>query len=246
MEKYEIFKKAIEKGKFEGCKEGLLSIGLTIGSNRTAFKELYTAYFTNESKYEHQPRRGPKIEFEFSRSRDVLIKRSELELKFSTARFLEYMSLQVFCYGDIYPLGSVVELDEMLFTKKFMRSSGVLKENGRILAVITGRFVPVDEGNKKHVIEYVATPFPSGKAPSGEKVTMFLNKVLIKNLVHSGYSDEKESEYVQELREELVLSNKKSVAFLTDAEMEDLASQKGVQTQKEVRVNRELIDGEVS
>jgi len=207
-----------------------------MGSNHVVFKDLYTAYFTNEARFEHKPRRGAKIEFEFNRAKEeVLIKRLEIELKFSIEQFLEYLNLLALCFGEIYPLGSVVELDEKLFTKEFMKASGVKEGERSILAVITGRFVPVDEENDNYVIEYVATPYPSGKG-----TTVFLNRVLIKGVVHSGFSDEEEDVHVRKLREELVLTDKKSIAFLTDDELGDLA--KGT----EAKVNVKLIDGEVS
>ena len=237
MEKHEIFNDAIEKGKFEGCdKEDLMSIGIAIGGNHVAFKDLYTAYFTNEARFEHKPRRGAKIEVEFKRSKDeVLVTRLKIELKFSIVQFLEYLNLLMLCFGEIYPLGSVVELDEMLFTKEFMKASGVKEGERSILAVITGRFVPVNEENDNYVIEYVATPYPAG-----DGITMFLNKVLIKGVIHSGYSDESEVEFVQKFREEIVLMEKKSIAFLTDDELGGLVEH----TKADVRGN--LVVGEVS
>jgi len=237
MEKQEIFNQAIERGKFEGNnKEDLLSIGITIGNNHITFKDLYTAYFANKARYENKPRRGAKVEVEFNRSEDeVLIKRLETKLKFSTAQFLEYLNLLTLCFGEIYPLGSIVELDEQLFTKEFKKASGIKEGERSILAVIIGRFVPVNESSDQHLIEYVAIPYPSG-----EGATMFLNRVLIKGVIYSGFSDEKEEAYTQELREGLVLSSRKSIAFLTDTELDGLAQQ----TAK--NADTILIDGEVS
>ena len=237
MEKHEIFNQAIGREKFEGCnKEDLLSIGITIGSDNVAFKELYTAYFADEARFEYKPRRGAKIEVEFNRLDDeVLIKRLETELKFCVSQFLDYLNLLTLCFSNIYPLGSIVELDEKLFTKEFFNASGVKEGESSLLAVITARFVPVDENNEQQFVEYVATQYPSGAIG-----VMYLNQALIKGVVHNGYSDEKEKAYVQELREELVMSNKKSIAFLTKDEVDVLIKY------REARRRKKMTDGEVS
>jgi len=240
MEKQEIFNQAIEKEEFEGYnKEALLSIGITIGNNHVTFRDLYTAYSTNKDRYENNPRRGAKIEVEFNRSNDeVLVKQLKTELKFSIEQFLRYLNLLTLCFGEIYPLGSVVELDEKLFTEEYRKISGIKEGERSVLAVITDRFmpVPVSGSSDQHVIEYMATAYPYG-----DGATMFLNRVVIKGMIHSGLADEKEEAYVQELRENLVMSGRKSIAFLTDEERAGLAKQR-----KAANERKKLIDGEVS
>ena len=231
MEKHEIFNQAIEQFK-DRNKEDLLSIGITIGSNHSTFRKLYTAYITNKAKYENKPRIGAKIKVEFNRSEDeVLIKRAPTELKFNTKEFMDYLNLVSICFGDIYPLGSIVELDDELFAKEYKRSSGV-KEGERSWVVIVSRFISPNEDNIQHFIEYIATPYPHGEG------TMFLNRMTIRGVVHSGLIDEAEEAYVQQLRETLVVSNSKSIAFLTDEELDRLFKQP-------TNMNENMVYGEV-
>jgi len=221
MEKHEVFNQALEKNLFEGRKkEDLLSVGITLGSNHTTFKNLYTAYFTNEDVYENNPRIGAKIKVEFDRANEkIIIKQVETELTFNTQEFLNYLNLLALCFGDTYPLGSVVELDELLFTENFKKASGIKEGEHSVWVVITERFVATEDAFDQYFVDYVATPYPYG----GTK--MFLNRVMIKGVVHKGLSDEAEEEYASQLREALVVSNKKSTAFLTDAELEGLFNQ---------------------
>ena len=239
MEKHEIFEQAIGTKFKEHNKEDLLSIGIAIGTNQKTYKDLYIAYSRGEAKYENNPRRGAKIEVEFNLSEDeILIKRLETVLKFNREQFLIYINLMMLCFGEIYPLGSVLELDEELLTKEFLRASGVKdEEEGSVRVMITDRFVPVSEDNDQFIIEYIARPFPYGEGTS-----MFLNRVSIKGMIHSGLADDVEETFVQELRQELVVSGKRSVAFLTD---EELA---GVIEERDKREDNEdnLLDGEVS
>ena len=230
MEKHEIFNKATGRFK-DRSNEDLLSIGISIGSNHATFRNLYTAYITNKAKYENTPRIGAKLKVEFNRSEDeVLIKRATTELKFNTREFMDYLNLVSICFGEIYPLGSVVELDNKLLTKEYKNSSR-FKEEERSWAIIVSRFVSPNE-NDQHFIEYIATPYPHGEG------TMFLNRLTIRGVVHSGLTDETAEAYVQQLRENLVVSNKKSMAFLTDEELDELFKQP-------TDMNRNMVYGEV-
>ena len=154
-----------------------------------------------------------------NRSEDeILIKRAVTKLKFNTKEFMDYLNILSICFSDIYPLGSVVELDEKLFTKEY-RNSLEMKEGERFLAVIVSRFVPPNEVDNQYFSEYIATPYPHGEG------SMLLNRMTIRGIVHSGLVDETEEAYVEKLREELIISNKKSIAFLTDEELDKLYKQ---------------------
>ena len=67
---------------------------------------------------------------------------------------------------------------------------------------------------------------------------MFLNRMTIRGVVHSGLSDETAEAYVQQLRENLVVSNKKNMAFLTDEELDELFKQP-------TDMNKNIVYGEV-
>ena len=221
MDKIEIFSQAIERFK-DHDKEDLLSIGITIGSNPITFKKLYTAYFTNKEKFENKPRIGAKIEAKFNRFEDeVLIKRSKIELRFSTKQFLDYLNLLMICLGEIYPLGSVVEIDESLLRDEFKKAASVKTEmRSSVQVLITGRFVPLRDDNGEYLIEYVGRVRPFGE---GSNVApMLFNRVMIKSVVHSGLVDEIEEAEVMKLRSELIYGNQISVAFATDEQLEGL------------------------
>ena len=221
MDKHELFNKAIVKFK-DHDKEDLLSIGVSIGSNPITFKNLYKAYFTNKEKYENKPRIGAKIEVKFNRSDDeVLIKRGRIELRFSTKQFLEYVNLLMICFSEIYPLGSVVEIDDALLRDDFRKAASVKTEmRSSVQVVITGRFVPLHDDDREYVIEYVGRVRPFGE---GSKIApMLLNRAMIKGVVHSGLEDEIEEADVMKLRSELINGNQLSVAFATDKQLEGL------------------------
>ena len=209
MEKQEMFEQAIQTRFKDHNKEDLLTMGIAIGTNQKTLKNLYIAYSKSEAKYENNPKRGVKIEVEFNFSEDeVLIKRSERSLKFSREEFLVYLNLVMLCFGEIYPVGSVLELDKNLLTKDFIESSGVREGESTVRVMVTDRFVPISEDNDEYFIDYLV------RLPYGDQSTIFLNRVLIKGMVHDGLVNESEEELVQEeLRKELVASGKRSVIF---------------------------------
>jgi len=223
MEKHELFKQAIETEAYSDYnKEDLLSLGISIGSNRVTFRDLYKAYFMNESNYENKPMIGSKIEVLFDRLEDkVIIKRSKIVLEFSIQKFLEYLNLLMICFGEVYPLGSVVEIDETLLNEEFKKAVGVNVEAGiSVRAVITGRFVSLRDDSGEYVIEYVGRLRPFGE---GSKVApLLLSRVMIKGVVHSGLADEVEEADVMRLRSELINRKPLSIAFATDEQLNDL------------------------
>ena len=223
MEKHDLFKQAIEIERFkEYNKENLLSLGISIGSNRVTFKDLYTAYFMNEPTYENRPIIGAKIEVSFNRSEDqIIVQRQSKVLEFNTADFLEYLNLMMICFGEVHPLGSVVEIDETLLSEEFKKGAGVNVATGAPLyVVITGRFVSLSDDSGEYVIEYVGRLRPFGE---GTKVApLLLSRVMIKNVVHSGLVDEAEEAEVMRLRLELVDKKPLSIAFASDEQLDGL------------------------
>jgi len=223
MEKHELFNQAIATETFKDyAKEDLLSLGLAIGSNHVTFRELYKAYFTNKSKYENEPMIGAKIEVLFDRLEDkIKIKRASTSLEFNEVKFLIYLNLLMICFGEIYPLGSVVEIDESLLNEKFQKIVELQAETRKpIYAVITGRFVSVGNDDGEYLIEYVGRLRPFGE---GTKVApLLLNKVLIKDVIHSGFVDESEESDNMKMRLEFLDKKVLSTAFATDEQLEGL------------------------
>jgi len=174
MEKHELFVQAIATEIFEKYDDSeLVSIGMSIGGNEFIFKELYKAYLQNAPSYENNPMIGAKLEVKFNPEADeIIIKRHETNLHFTNETFLQYLNLISICFSEIYPLGSVVELDNEMFTEEFMEAStqedaeesremeSTEKENAEekepLLAMITGRNVTLMEDFEDCMIDYLA------------------------------------------------------------------------------------------
>jgi hypothetical protein len=232
MEKQELFKKGMEAINIEvENREVLYSVGMSIGSNAVVFKELYRSYLTKEQRYEYQPFIGAKMEVVFNVSEDeIMIKQLGKALEFTSQTFLQYMNVIKLCFSEIYPIGSVVELDAELLRPEFLKLVNGLEENEGVQVVITGRFVPLDE-EEAYVVEYLARLWPYGEGSASDPI--LLSKEMIKRVVHSGLTDELEESVVAELREELIMSNKKVLSCLPDEELDVLLEDSSIEELEE-------------
>jgi len=127
MEKHELFKIELEEQQaFAGYDVTvLLSVGIQVGNSVVSLKKLYKVYMNGDPSYVYKPRRGANIEFLFnSESDEITIKQLEKKLKFTEDLFLKYLNLTCLCFHKIYPIGSVVELDEDMLDDDFKTAFG--------------------------------------------------------------------------------------------------------------------------
>ncbi|MCL1989544.1 MAG: DUF4176 domain-containing protein [Defluviitaleaceae bacterium] len=215
MEKNELFRQALSQEIFSSYnEEDLFSIGVAIGNNPVVFKELYQAYLKNGARYENKPMLGAKIEVDFMRETDeIMIKRVETTFKLNSETFLSYLNMLNICFGEVYPMGSVVELDGETLTESYAKAMRIKPSEKPLMATITGRFIPIGE-SENHFTEYMASLWPYGA--SDELAPLFISKMMIKRVIHQGMIDEVEAEYVKKLRERLIAEDQRSMAFLTD------------------------------
>lgn len=121
-------------------------------------------------------------------------------------------------YQELYPIGTVVDLD-----KKYFRKIYDIDEIDNIRVVISHRFVPY---NKNIFIPYMGMHYPFG--PLGvENDGVHFTPRVIKNVVHMGYRDEKETAYLFKIKEKLIVENNmKSSAMMMDRNILDKILQK--------------------
>ena len=117
-------------------------------------------------------------------------------------------------YEDIYPLGTVVDLN-----KKYFKNILPVDEVDELRVVITYRFVPLTELS---YIPYVGSLYPVGNMGILENDIHFTPRAIEK-VVQMGYQDEKELAFLYEIKNKFLIHNgKHSSGFATNEEVEEM------------------------
>jgi len=215
MEKYELFIKALKNApEFEAYKqEELVSLGQFLGNDTMVFKAVYQAYLDKKASYENKPRIGAKVVINFDwKQEEVTMKRVETELIFPLTTFLSFLAIIDTCFLEIYPIGSVVELELDMMSEQVRR----MYQDALALVSISGRKVWLDDG-RHYFVDYVGRLWPFGEGPLTPPI--FLSNAHIKRVVSTGMKDETEEKFVQKaLRIDIINEKRKSLAYLTDEE----------------------------
>lgn len=219
MKKDELFTYALSnKRDFEAYKqEDLVEIGRFLGGDHIVFKDVYKAYLDKKSVYENDPMIGEKVEIIFDwKNEEVVFSMQEIKLKFVIEAFLSYLSLIDTCFLELYPLGSVIELELDMMPERVRR---VYKDSDAFVS-ISGRKVSMGDEDK-YFVDYIGRVWPFGEGALTPPI--FLSKAMIKRVVFTGMIDEAEEEYADKvLRLEVINSRRKSINYLTDNEQKEI------------------------
>ena len=119
-------------------------------------------------------------------------------------------------YSETYPLGTVVELEAEL-----QNVAVDVEFDGRIKVVILNRFAPLDD---KLFFYYTGTIYPVFN--TGEQINMIhFTPSMIKRVVHEGYSDEYDVEYVKNKKREMLFDKRMHSTEITTAQEVDMIRQ---------------------
>lgn len=191
MDKNDLWRTTLERSfKTEKSIQDYLTIGMMLGTQKSLFKQLYLAYLNQLSSFEHKPMLGAKMNVQMDyQQRSVVISRAEQKLTFTFKEFQQFMALIDAVFGEIYPIGTVVELDEALLpkeTEQFMTNP----DDG-LLVVLYARKIPLEDDQQ--LVDYVGTLWPFGMMPDVEP--LFINNLMIKRVVALGLTNDYEAQF---------------------------------------------------
>ena len=116
---------------------------------------------------------------------------------------------------EVLPLGSVVDLKKELFS--------FIKDVDRIRIVITYRFLAKEES--KGYFPYAGVVYPTGML--GRKEVIYFTPALIEQVVHRGFEDIQEHQYIYLMKREFIIEKgMKSFGFGTREEIENFMKEK--------------------
>lgn len=145
---------------------------------------------------------------------NCMLKTNLGELYLSNNDFRKVIAGIVDIYEDIYPLGTVVDLN-----KKYFKGILPVDEIEELRVIITYRFVPLTESS---YIPYVGALYPMGNMGILKNDLHFTPRAIEK-VVQIGYQDEKELAFLFEIKNKFLIQNgKHSSGFATKDEVEEM------------------------
>jgi hypothetical protein len=192
--------------------EELLQMGALLGNQTVLFREVYKAFRNQEDSYETKPKIGAKFLITFDYPNETIhFERLETKVSIPFSQFLRFMGLIDSCYSDIFPLGTVVELDVDMMPE-VLQNMFKGSELGE-LVILTGRKVPLKEGFDDYVVDYLAYLWPFGEMSNTP--AMYVSNMMIKRVVSLGMTNEWEDQFAFTfLRSMQVANGKLSTAFM--------------------------------
>lgn len=192
----------------------LVLLGTTLGKQPILLKNLYKAYLKKENNFGYKPMIGAALDISFDQNeQQVSFSRAQESVKLTFSQFQKYIGLIDLLFTDVYPIGTVAELDETLLPPYIQEMYGSSEEG--FLVSIHGRRVLTKQEDE--YIDYIATIWPFGLLDDVELI--YLNNVMIKRVVSLGMVNDTEKTFVEEvLRKQLLMKDVYSYLY-TDSAM---------------------------
>jgi len=219
--KRELLEKSIKKESlFKDYDLGELAmIGEFIGHNPQFFKLICKTYHNKECNIEYKANIGSSVDITFDYKQDkVTINRDKIEIQYNILTFLQFMFLIDTCFMELIPVGSVVDVD-LDYTSTSTRAMFETGNHGT-LVFINDRKVSLGTGVNQFIIDYVGTIWPFGSVNTTNPI--YLSNAMIKNIVHKGMTNELEQQVSLRLNLDIIDKKKKSIAYLSDEEINKL------------------------
>ncbi|WP_279257363.1 DUF4176 domain-containing protein [Enterococcus faecalis] len=194
----------------EITKDALNELGLILGGQPQLAKNVYQSFLNQATTYEHKPRIGVIIQISFDYGEEsVTFDWLKKQVVLTVSQFKQFMRFIDTIFTEIYPIGTIVELDEELLTED-VRTLFTTDELGLFVSV-QGRKLTIPE--TQMMIDYVGTVWPFGL--QAEVDPIYFNSVMVKRVISQGPTNEYEEKFVFEvLRKQLLDEKKYSCTYL--------------------------------
>lgn len=202
--------------------EDIIDLGVMIGNNMSLFRGIYQCYRQLEANFSYIPPFGNPLMIEFAYDKEsVNIDFRKKQLIFTMAQFIQFLGKVDMTFAPIYPLGTIVELDETMFPEGLEE---IFTQDNQLGArvMLSGRKVPLPKPFDSYIIDYEASLWPFGYFAGQPPI--LVSNMMIKKVISMGYTDEYEEQFSFDvLRASQVIENKASTAFMTDEDGEAFA-----------------------
>ncbi|EHG11778.1 DUF4176 domain-containing protein [Streptococcus intermedius] len=170
-------------------------IAATVGYKSQLFKELIYCLADKRENYHYSPTIGANLDFQFTAQTVTLTRLDESQI-LSKKDFLRLLVLIDKVYGEILPLGSVIQLDKSRLLDKSMLPT----EDTLIYAMITGQRVCI---NHQFYLDYTGLFWPNGLMEKQEPLA--ISNIMIETVLFRGLEDNPlEDQFILGIRRKLL------------------------------------------
>ena len=214
VNKRELFEKALEfEPIFEDYEMKDLSVmGDFLGRHPTLLKKIYKNFQQEDGVLTFESELGPPVIITLNKKlREIKISRTkQLEIIFPIDKFLRFIGLVDICYIEILPIGSVIELD-LDFALDELK--GIMGETSKAFNVmIIAQKVPLEE-NENIFADYAVTVWPFGLQKYASP--FLITNLMVRNVVYRGMSNDTEKDYINKIKEKIVVHRMSSLVYMT-------------------------------
>lgn len=174
--------------------EELHNMGLFLGGQPVLFRNINLAFFQEKKDYDYKPTIGARLQVSFDHeNQQVKIARTPVEITLNFDQYLTYMGLIDAVFSEIYPTGTVIELNEELLSDE-LKQMFTDSELG-LSVLIYGRRLPFEDSTA--CIDYATSLWPFGMVPGTEPI--YVTNLMIKRVISSGMTNEYEEQFAFEV-----------------------------------------------
>lgn len=197
--------------------DNIIQLGVNIGRDDLFLKGLYKAFKNLDNEFDYKPMFGNPITTAFDYEKHLVkIKMNQNDFEFSFDSFLEFLSKIDMTFSPIYPLGTIVEIDETMLSEEWME---LLDTDLEMRVILTGRKLPLSQEFSNYLVDYEAYLWPIGH--QFWQLPILVSNMMIKRVIFKGFLDEIEENYAfNSLRAAQIIENQASSAFMTEKEAE--------------------------
>jgi hypothetical protein len=188
-------------------------------NNLTVFYEMNEVLDKNSGEYEYKDE-DMELKFYYDDEQYYVLETSFGSISLDYYAYKTIISKVIDIYSETYPLGTVVDI----YTEQL--EDIVELEEDSIRLVILDRFVPFTD---ELFFYYTGVIYPIGN--TGETInSIHFSPSMVKKVVHMGYSDDYETEYIKAMKEKLLFDDgMHSTTITTSEELERIIEHSVVQ-----------------
>ena len=208
----ELWVATIESSNLTGeiTKDTINELGLILVGQPQLAQNIYQSFLNQTTSYEHKPRIGAIIHISFDYEKErVTFAWLKKQVVLTVPQFKRFMGFVDTIFTEIYPIGTIVELDEELLTED-VKALFTTDELGLFVSV-QGRKLTIPE--TQMMIDYVGTLWPFGLQAEVEPI--YFNSVMVKRVISEGPTNAYEEKFTFEvLRKQLAQDEKYSCTYV--------------------------------
>jgi len=190
----------------------LIDFGVALGTNFPMLREVYKTLRDLDPQFLHKPMIGKEtiVSFDYD-NQTATLERTEKET-LTIPQFLQFLGKVDVTFAPIYPVGSVVELDESMLPDSVSGMFSNSELGARV--TITGRKIPLISEFDQYIVDYYGRLWPFGEFPGNEPI--LISNMMIKRPIQEGFTDDWERKFSFDvLRATQVANQQISTAFMT-------------------------------